>query len=274
MTEREIPVHAQLSGVPETALWTLRNRAEEALRADSGFADAEAVRLYRRLGGEDFERFGPPSQVHALRAQVIDTVIAEFLGSHPGAPVVALGEGLQTTYWRLGEPESAWYSIELPEMIDAQERLLPAAPGITRLAYSALDRQWLEKVPSGPAVITAEGLFMYLPTADVHALIADLAAHFPGGVLVYDSIPRLFSAMTRTGRVRLSDRYTAPPMPTSQSPRQARRLPGRIPGVVAAQDLLPPRGRGRWGSPVLRWAADTPIGHALRPSITLLRFAQ
>ncbi|MFF2554414.1 class I SAM-dependent methyltransferase [Nocardia sp. NPDC058058] len=263
----------ELSGVPETALWTLRNRAEEALRSDSPFTDDESVRLYRALAAEDFDRFGPPSQVHSMRAMVIDEVIADFLAAHPAGPVVALGEGLQTTYWRLGAPEVAWFSIDLPEMIAAQERLLPTAPAITRLARSALDRSWFEEVPSGPAVITAEGLFMYLPIAEVHRLIADLAEHFPGGVLIYDSIPRAFSAMTMRGRVRLSERYTAPQMPTSQSPRQARQLPRIIPGVVASQDLIPPPGRGRWGSPLMRRVANTPLGHALRPSLTLLRFA-
>ncbi|MGW4246523.1 class I SAM-dependent methyltransferase, partial [Nocardia sp. NPDC004722] len=253
----------ELTAVPETALWTLRNRAEEALRPDSAFTDEEAVRLYRGLGGEDFERFGPPSQVHSMRAMVIDAVITDFLAAHPGAPVVALGEGLQTTYWRLGEPAVDWYSLDLPEMVATQQRLLPAAAAITRLAYSVLDRAWLERVPSGPAVITAEGLFMYLPPAEVHRLIGELAAHFPGGTLVYDSIPRVFSMATMRGKVRLSERYVAPPMPYSQSLRQARQLPDRIPGVVACVDLVPPPGRGRWGSPLLRRAANTPIGRAL-----------
>ncbi|WP_040810452.1 class I SAM-dependent methyltransferase [Nocardia concava] len=264
---------AELSGVPETALWTLRNRAEEALRDDSDYTDKEAIRLYRALSAEDFERFGPPSQIHALRAKLIDKVVAEFLTTHPAGPVVALGEGLQTTYWRLGEPAAAWFSLDVPEMVEAQQRLLPAAPGITRLAHSVLDRSWFDRVPSGPAVITAEGLFMYLPPAEVTRLIADLAAHFPGGVLFYDSIPRVFSALTMRGRIRLSDTYTAPPMPTSQSPREAARLPGRIPGVVAAQDLIPLPGRGRLASPLLPRVANLPVVRSVRPSMTLLRFA-
>ncbi|GAB0108431.1 class I SAM-dependent methyltransferase [Nocardia sp. JMUB6875] len=264
---------AELSGVPETALWTLRNRAEEALRDDSDFTDKEAIRLYKALAGEDFERFGPPSQIHALRAMVIDEIVAQYLATHPAGPVVALGEGLQTTYWRLGEPEAAWFSLDLPDMVEAQQRLLPAAPGITRLPYSVLDRSWFDRVPSGPAVITAEGLFMYLPPAEIPGLIADLAAHFPGGILLYDSVPRFFSALAMRGRIRLSDNYTAPPMPTSQSPRQARRLPARIPGVIAARDLIPPPGRGPWASPLRRRTVNLPIIRSIRPSLTLLHFA-
>jgi len=265
-----------LSGVPETALWTLRNRAEEAVRPDSYLADPEAVRLYRGLQrepGADFERFGKPSQSHALRALVVDAAVADFLAEHPRGPVVALGEGLQTTYWRLSRPDVAWYSVDLPEMVEAQRRLLPHEPAITRIARSALDHAWLQEVPAGPAVITAEGLFMYLPKDDVHALIAAMAARFAGGRLVYDSIPGWFSAMTVKGRARLSDRYLAPPMPTSQTVSETARLPAVIPGVATARDVMLPPGRGRWANRTLRAIAVMPWVRDRRPSITALTFA-
>ena len=130
---------ADLTGVPETALWTLRNRAAEAERADSKFTDPEGVRLYRSLD-VDWDKFGKPSQSHPLRALAFDNVIRDFLRERPAGPVVALGEGLQTTYWRLGKPDVAWFSVDVPEMVAAQRKLLPEEPAITRLAVSALDR--------------------------------------------------------------------------------------------------------------------------------------
>lgn len=265
-----------LGGVPETALWTLRNRAEEAARPDSYLHDPEAVRLYRTLQtehGEDFDRFGKPSQSHPLRALVVDDTIRSFLAEHPRGPVVALGEGLQTTYWRLGRPDAAWYSIDVPEMVDIQQQLLPGEEAIKRIARSALDQAWLDEVPTGPAMVTAEGLFMYLPKDEVHRLIADLAAHFPGGRLLYDSIPGWFSAMTLKGKVKLSDRYVAPAMPTTQTISEAARLPDLIPGVDSARDLMLPLGRGNWASPALRVVANAPVLRDHRPSVTLLTFA-
>lgn len=265
-----------LGGVPETALWTLRNRAEEAMRPGSYLDDPEAVRLYRTLredAAEDFDRFGKPSQSHPLRALTIDRAVRDFLAKHPRGPVVALGEGLQTTYWRLSRPDVAWYSIDLPEMIEVQRRLLPAEDAITRIPRSALDRAWLDEVPPGPAIVTAEGLFMYLPKDEVHALIADLAAHFPGGRLIYDSIPAWFSKMATSGKVKLSDRYVAPVMPTSQTVSEAARLPRLIPGVASARDVMLPRGRGRWASPALRVVSNAPWIRDVRPNITLLTFA-
>lgn len=264
-----------LCGVPETALWTLRNRAEEARRPGSYLHDPEAVRLYEALQRdptEDFERFGRPSQSHPLRAAAVDQVIEDFLTGHPGAPVVALGEGLQTTYWRLGRPRVPWYSVDLPEMVETQRRLLPEEAAITRLAHSVLDRDWMTEVPAGPAMITAEGLFMYLPQDEVHPLIADLAARFPGGRLVYDSIPAWFSNLTLRGGLKTSDRYTAPPMPTSQTVSESLLLPRRIPGVASVQDLLLPPGRGPWAVPALRMLAQLPWLRDQRPSLTVLTF--
>ena len=126
---------AELGGVPETALWTLRNRALEAAREGSYLDDPEAVRIYEGLVGdsEDFDRFGKLSQTHALRALAVDAAIKEFWVEHPRRPVVALGEGLQTTYWRLGRPDVQWYSVDLPEMIEIQQRLLPEEKAITRI---------------------------------------------------------------------------------------------------------------------------------------------
>ncbi|MFJ3820643.1 class I SAM-dependent methyltransferase [Streptomyces nodosus] len=218
-----------------------------------------------------FERFGKPSRSHPLRALAVDDTIRDFLATHPGRPVVALGEGLQTTYWRLGRPEVAWYSVDLPEIIDAPRRLLPQEKAITRIARSALDRAWLAEVP---ALITAEGLFMYLPERDVHALIADMAARFPGGRLLYDSIPAWFSKLTLKGKVKLSDRYVAPPMPTSQSVSESLRLPSVIPGVASARDVIVPPGRGSWANPVLRAVVRAPWLRDHRPSLTLLTFAE
>lgn len=269
---------ADLTGVPETALWTLRNRAVEAARPDAFIDDPHAVRLFEQLAGDDLDRFGKPSQTHPLRALAFDREIRDYLDAHPGASVVALGEGLQTSYWRLDRPDVRWFSIDLPEMVAVQERLLPAEPDITRIGVSALDRSWLEEVPTGPAIISAEGLFMYLPREDVHALIADMAARFPGGRLIYDSIPGWFSRMTQRGKVRLTERYVAPPMPHSQTVDQGAELPKLIPGVVGSRQVALPPGRGLWGSSpvsaVLRRVADLPIVRNGRPSITALDFAE
>ena len=106
MTER---VRVELGAVPETALWTLYNRAAEAARPDAVIDDPLAVELVGRIDFPFAERFGPPrlGQWQALRARCFDRALARFLDAHPGATVVALGEGLETQFWRVGERRGA-----------------------------------------------------------------------------------------------------------------------------------------------------------------------
>ncbi|MBL7486980.1 class I SAM-dependent methyltransferase [Frankia sp. AgB1.9] len=263
---------AALDGVAATCLWTLRNRAEESMHPGSAFDDPLAERLYRGID-YDFERFGKPSQSHPLRALALDIAIRGYLERHPAATVVALGEGLQTTYWRLGRPGLDWLSVDLPPVIDLRRRLLPAEPGMTAIPTSALDHAWMDVPdPDRGVFISAEGLFMYLERDSVMSLITECATRFPGGQLFFDSIPAAFSSRTMKG-YRMSDRYTAPPMPFSLSVSEAADLPAQIPGVAAAEDLQPPPGRKAWRSRTLRKVANLPGPRDLRPSITLLSFA-
>uniref|UniRef100_UPI003F6BD3C2 class I SAM-dependent methyltransferase n=1 Tax=Congregibacter sp. TaxID=2744308 RepID=UPI003F6BD3C2 len=119
------PPHAPgLSDVPETMLWTLYSRAEEAMRPDGTFDDPKAVEIYRGID-YDFKRsFGRSNPMAALRAQLFDRSLSAFLGQYPGASVVNLGEGLETQRYRLCEEACCWYTVDLPEAIAIRERFV------------------------------------------------------------------------------------------------------------------------------------------------------
>ncbi|HEV7650854.1 MAG TPA: class I SAM-dependent methyltransferase [Actinophytocola sp.] len=261
-----------LDGVAATCLWTLRGRALEALHPRSRFDDPWAVRLYESID-YDFDRFGKVLQAHPLRAMAIDTALLAYLSGHPRATVVGLGEGLQTTYWRTGRPAVDWLTVDTPAVLELRQRLLPAEPRVVPLAVSALDRGWLDRIdPAHGVFITAEGLFMYLPRDEVFALLADCAQRFPGGRLIFDSIPAWFSRRTMAG-LKLTDRYTAPPMPFSLFVSETLRIPGQIPGIADATDVQLPYGRGLWGLRAMRWLSNHPPLRDNRPALTLLTFA-
>ncbi|MFS0900403.1 class I SAM-dependent methyltransferase [Mycolicibacterium litorale] len=265
-----------LEGVSATTLWTLHNRAGEAKRSDGVIRDPWAVTLLDAIE-YDYLKFGKPNQSHALRARAFDIATAEYLTAHPKASVVALAEGLQTSLWRLDRmgvaDELTWYSIDLPPVMALRERLLPADERIVALAQSALDRSWLDRVdPADGVFVTAEGLLMYLDPQDVTDLIAECAARFPGGRMMFDSIPHWLSRRTMKG-LKLSDRYVTPPMPFALTADEGLALADRIPGVAAARDIPMPRGRGLFNA--LFWPPldRVPRHRRGRPSITLLEFA-
>lgn len=264
-----------LDGVSATTLWTLHNRGTEAKRSDGVIRDPWAVTLLDTIS-YDYLRFGKPNQSHALRAVAFDAAARAYLADHPRAAVVALAEGLQTSFWRLDRTGAVdrvrWYSIDLEPVIDLRRRLLPRDERITELAQSALDTSWMDRVDSTDgAFITAEGLLMYLEPEDALGLIRECAERFPGGQMMFDSIPPWLSRRTLKGW-QLSDRYIAPPMPFGQSADDAVALAGLIPGIRIARDVRLPPGRGAWRAtswpPLDRVAAL----RRARPSATLLEF--
>lgn len=103
-----------LTGVSETTLWTLHNRATEAARPDGLLHDPLAVALYTAIDYPYREHFGRPNQTHALRALAVDAAIRDFLTGAPDGVVVSLGEGLHTTFWRLNEPSLRYVAVDIP----------------------------------------------------------------------------------------------------------------------------------------------------------------
>ncbi|GAA5093898.1 class I SAM-dependent methyltransferase [Nocardia iowensis] len=263
-----------LEGVPATALWTLRNRAIESARSDSDFSDPLAEHLYRSIS-YPYEIFGEPSQSHARRAQTFDAAIRDKLAHSDNCTVVALGEGLQTSYWRLGRPDVPWLSVDLPEMIALREGLLPAEFWIHHVATSALDRSWFDLVTTTDVIITAEGLLFYLPRADVMALLGDLAKRFPGGSIVFDIIPPLLAWLSRKGaKPARNATFQLPPLPWAITAAQARRLPEKVPRLATYTELPTAPGRGFWWNPKFtQMIRKTPILGNQRHFIAELGFA-
>jgi O-methyltransferase involved in polyketide biosynthesis len=232
-----------LDGVSETALLTLHQRATEAARPDGIIDDPMAIALRDRLD-YDYQDFGRTHQATALRALVFDEVTRDYLAGHPRATVVALAEGLQTSFWRVDNGEISWLSVDLAPIIELRQQLLPGHDRLGYCAQSALDHSWMDAVDdSDGVVITAEGLFQYLTADVVFDLIAACAARFPQGQLIFDSVPRLLSAYSQRRGFRLSEHYTVPPMPFWFTADQYPRLQS-IPGVRNVSELRYPAGRG------------------------------
>ncbi|MEM1190774.1 MAG: class I SAM-dependent methyltransferase [Pseudomonadota bacterium] len=207
-----IPV--ELHGVPETMLWPLWNRAYESQRTDRLIEDPWSVSLVEQLDYDFRRSFGPPNRGHGIRSRVGDDLVRDYLQRHGSdARVVALGEGLETQFLRLGEPDVAWYSVDLPEALEARCSLLPNTDKLEMLPFSALDTGWMDAIrPGAPPFISAMGLFMYFEEQEVAELLTTIAARFPQAELFFDAIPVLFSRKTLRG-MQITKDYRAPPMP-------------------------------------------------------------
>lgn len=266
---------AALTGVSETALLTLQVRASEARRPDGIIDDPVAITLVDAIDF-DYAKFGfTRRQDMALRALAFDAQTRRYLVDRPAATVVALAEGLQTSFYRLDGAGAGdrfrWLTVDLPPIIDLRSKLLPASDRVTVCAQSALDFSWMDRVDDTDGVfITAEGLLMYLQPAEAMGLITECARRFPGGQMMFDLPPAWLAAWARRG-MRTSLRYRVPPMPFTLSVSEAADLVS-VPGVRAVHDVAAPRGRGRLLNTALSAVHRIPLLGPVRPVLTLLEF--
>jgi O-methyltransferase involved in polyketide biosynthesis len=261
-----------LDGISQTALLTLHQRATEAARPDGIIVDPMAIALRDSID-YDYQYFGRTHQATALRALAFDNASRQFLAEHPRATVVALAEGLQTSFWRLDNGELTWLSVDLEPIVQLRQRLLPASDRLNYRAQSALDHSWMDHVDDSDGVlITAEGLFQYLQRDQVFDLIASCAKRFRGGQLIFDSIPWLLSRYSRRRGFKLSEHYTTPPMPfwfTANNYADLRAMPG----IRAVRELPAPPGRGRFLRTAIPLAYRLRVLDRLRAPTTLVEFS-
>ncbi len=269
-------VAVELARVPETALWTLYHRAVEARRADAVIDDPAAVQLLERIDFPFAARFGSGegfSQWQALRARCFDLAVARLLAQHPGGSVVALGEGLETQFWRVDNGRVRWLTVDLPEVVEVRRQLLPGDPRLRVLGCSALDPSWLDEVDDAQGVlVTAQGLLMYLSPEEAHGLVGRCAAAFGGGQMVFDVVPRWLVERSRSGGLKTRTGYEPPAWSWGFDRREQQRLRA-LPNVADLRTLRLPRGRGAVHGAVLPVAARVPMLQRLLLSVLLARFA-
>ena len=130
-----------LDGVSATTLWTLHNRGTEAKRSDGVIRDPWAVTLFDAID-YDYRKFGKPNQSHGLRARAFDAAARDYLTTHPKTSVVALAEGLQTSFWRLDRAGVAddltWYSVICRPLWRCARSCSPVTTGVS----SWRSRRW------------------------------------------------------------------------------------------------------------------------------------
>lgn len=207
--------NATLSGIPETMLWTLHNRAGEIQRSDSILNDPECLKIYQAID-YDYERsFGKSENSHAVRSQLFDQRIEAFLQQHPDGVIVNLGEGLETQRFRIHQPYALWLTVDLPEGIAIREQFIQPDEKHLHIAMSALDTSWFEAVPKNkPVFISAQGLFMYFTEQQMQTLITALSVRFNQLWLMFDYIPPWLSRKTLSTKGWMkTPHYRTPPMP-------------------------------------------------------------
>jgi O-methyltransferase involved in polyketide biosynthesis len=223
--EMDAPTKVELTGVPETALWNLYQRASAA-RAGH-LDDPRAVEVIERLD-YPFERFNQPygglaARLHALRVRTIDAAVRRVLAAAPDATVAALGEGFETQFWRVDDGRLRWLTLDLPEVVAVRREVLPDGPRNRTLAGSAADAEWTTQVDrERPVIITAQGLLPYFERDEVYRLLNAWAQLLPGAWLLFDAVTPHLQEVRR--RNPLPDGYRPPDWTWTVDPDELRQL--------------------------------------------------
>lgn len=254
-----------LTGVPETMLWGLYNRAAEARRPDALIIDPWAIHIVDAIQYDYARSFGRPESGHVIRALLTDQVMRAWLQDHPGGQVVALGEGLETQFHRVDDGRVRWLAVDLPEAIAVRSMFLPDSDRHRNFACSALDVRWMEEVdPAQGVFVTAVGLLKYFPPEEVRRLVAAVAERFPTVEMVFDVMPHFLVRMTQAGRYRRTPHYAAPAMYWGLNRDELQTLRTWHSHIAEVREIDFRGGRGLWYRHLLPFLRRLPwIGNML-----------
>jgi len=184
-----------LSGVAETLLIPLYNRAMEAERPDAIMKDEKAVALVRQMH-YDFSQMTKIRMVEAnkvariMLTREIDRYTQDFLSRHPKSVVVHIGCGLDARFERVDNGLVEWYDLDLPEVIELRRKLIGDEGGRYHLlANSVFEDDWIDVVKTHSRhhyMFLAETVLVYFSEAQVKSLFLKLRDHFPNAELVFE----------------------------------------------------------------------------------------
>ena len=188
-------VNPALSGVAETLLIPLYNRAMESQRPDAIMKDEKAVALVTQMS-YDFDQFKKIRMTEGnkvariMLTREMDRYARDFLSRHPEAVVVHIGCGLDSRFERVDNGRVEWYDLDLPDVIGLRRKFIGnEGERYHLLGCSVLEDAWLEAVKvhsQCPFLFLAENVFVYFMEAQVKSLVLRLRDHFPGAELVFD----------------------------------------------------------------------------------------
>jgi O-methyltransferase involved in polyketide biosynthesis len=133
-----------------------------------------------------------------------DDAIKGFIAAHPKGTVVNIGAGLDTTFYRVDNGSLRWYDLDLPDVMELRQRLMPETDRSKCIAKSVFDSSWFDDigVPQDGLFLFARGVLCYFDAADLRRLFSALAIRFPLAEMVFNS----YNALGRWGGNHLAVR--------------------------------------------------------------------
>ena len=183
---------ANLQPVSETLLVTAYLRSLETKKANGIIKDNKSVEIINCLD-YDFSKYNSPinQALIAIRTEIIDNFVSNFIVQYPNTTVINLGTGLCTRFFRLDNGSIHWIGIDLPVVKPLWHSLLGETERHRFYSYSVLDLDWIKKVKEkklNKVLFIAEGLLMFLSEIEVRYLLQNIRDNFIDSEIIFDSL--------------------------------------------------------------------------------------
>lgn len=168
-------------GIPEAMLQALRGRAKESKREGHFLYDEKAVQVVEALDYDfsEMDRYAVMGRGVMAKAVLLDGLVKDYIEKNPDAVIVDVACGIDTRFYRVDNGQIHWYNMDLPETIEARNRLLGSHERVHDIRKSVLDESWAEEIEAaGPVLFLVEGFTMYSNKQDVQKIFKIIRTHF------------------------------------------------------------------------------------------------
>ena len=122
-----------------------------------------------------------------VRATCFDRLIKDFLRRYPGATVVNIGCGLDTTYERVDNGLVQWYDMDLPDVIILRKLFMYETKNRKFIAGSFLENNWYKNLGFPDHVLfIAGGVFYYYEEKVIRTFFIKLSLTLQSCELLFD----------------------------------------------------------------------------------------
>lgn len=179
--------------ISQTLFINIAMKAYENQQPDRILEDIFSEELMGKLD-YDFSQFPGNSMVGkgvVIRARYFDDQTRAFIeqNKNKNLVVVHVGAGLDTRFLRIngGDQPALFYELDLPDVIQLREKVLPSAENEILIKTSMFDTAWMDELctrhPKGHFLFVMEGIVFYFPEQKIRKLFCDLADRFSGGII-------------------------------------------------------------------------------------------
>ncbi len=185
-------IRVKKGSIEETLLLPLWGRAYETQKKHPRLMDEKAVEIIKSID-YDFSEIEKTQGrfLHGWIARSLhtDKMARAFIAKHPGATIVNIGCGLDTTFSRIDNGKILFYELDLPDVIALRKNFYEDSERHQSIAASFLETAWFDNILVRDGLLfLAGGVLMYFEEKQIKDFFIAAADHFGTCDFYFDAL--------------------------------------------------------------------------------------